>query len=183
MRDADVEYVKLPIYLEELSQALDFSTSDLEDNRAGRLSAAQLSTQLRVLARSATLAAVFLLLAGACVAGALAVGVTTGLGILILVLALPCLAFVGLWARYAIPRWRDVNAGLVSTVEGFIQGGERETTVRVSSGTMPIWSYYWTVDGGQRFWVRGKAYAVLMPARHRLYFLPSSRRVVAAEPV
>src|SRR5690349_14150662 len=103
MPDAEVEYVKLPIYLEELSQALDFSLSDLQENRAGRLSAAQLSTQRRFIARSTAIAAIFLVLAGACVAGAFAIGVTTGLGILVLVLALPCLGFVGLWARYTIP--------------------------------------------------------------------------------
>src|SRR5260370_18911813 len=111
-------------------------------------------------------------------------GLTTGLGIVVLVLALPCLAFVGLWARYTIPLWRDASAGLVASVEGFVRGGEQARTVRTSSGVaIPVWRYYWPVDGGQRFWVRGKADAVLMPARHRLYFLPSSRRIVAAEPV
>ena len=79
--------------------------------------------------------------------------------------------------------WRDVNAGVVSTVEGFVKGGERETDIRTGPLTsVPIWSYYWTVDGSERFWVTGKAYATLTPARHRLYFLPTARRIVAAEP-
>jgi len=69
-------------------------------------------------------------------------------------------------------------------VEGFVKQTERETDIRTAYGqSLPIWTYYWVVDGGQRFWVPGRVYPVLTPARHRLYFLPQTRRIVAAEPI
>jgi hypothetical protein len=81
------------------------------------------------------------------------------------------------------PVWQDVRAGVVSSVEGLVLPLERVTTLSAGYQSIPIWSHYWTVDDGQRFWVPGQVYPVLTPARHRLYFLPSSRRIVSAEPI
>jgi hypothetical protein len=182
--DATGQYVQLPIYREELARALDFGPSDIEANRAGRLSDSQTSSQYRVMERAVVLAAVCAVLTGLSVIVAFIVGVATGLGVAVLLLGGAFAAFVGLFVRYNVPLWRDVDARVVSSVEGTVRAGEKETDIR--SGpfiTLPIWSYYWTVGDTERFWVSGKAYAALTPARHRVYFLPRSRKVVAAEPV
>lgn len=110
--------------------------------------------------------------------------VTTGLGVQVLLIAAAFLAFVVLGAWFTYPLWRDLNAGIVSSVEGFVQPAERETRIRTGYGPgVQLWAFYWVVDNGQRFWVTGKAYGVLTPARHRRYFLPLTRRIVAAEPI
>jgi hypothetical protein len=184
MPDSSVEYIGLPIYREELARALKFAPSDLDENHAGRLGPSERSTLLRAIARSISVAAVCFLLGAGLIAGAIAVGLTTSFGISLLVIAGCSLAFVALGAWFVIPTWRDIDAGVVSSVEGFVQPTERKTTIAMRYGmSFPIWSYYWTVDGGKPFAVAGSAYAALMPARHRIYFLPLSRRVVAAEPV
>ncbi|TME53381.1 MAG: hypothetical protein E6I53_03000 [Chloroflexi bacterium] len=180
----DVEYVDLPIYHDELSQALNFTASDLQENRAGRLSDSQSSTQQRVVARSVVKSVVLLLLACGGIAGWLAIGVTTILGLIPFFLAVLFLCWIGIFAWYMPPLWRDASAGVVSRVEGFVKQSERRRDIAIGSGQrVPIWTYYWVVDDRQRFWVPGRVYAVLTPARHRLYFLPESRRIVAAEPI
>jgi hypothetical protein len=94
------------------------------------------------------------------------------------------IAFVVLVAWFNIPVWRDLQAGTVSNIEGFVRPAERGTRINTGSGKgVSVWTYSWVVDESQRFSVTGKVYAVLTPARHRLYFLPLSRRIVAAEPI
>jgi hypothetical protein len=178
------EYVDLPIYHAELASALGFTAADLEANRAGRLAVSQRAAQFRSIARSIAVATVCLLLAVTCITAASNIGISTRLGVQLLLLAGACLVIVGVEAWFAIPLWRDLQAGVVSNVEGFVQPAERETRIRTNYGPgFPIWTFYWIVDNGQRFWVTGKAYGVLTPARHRLYYLPLTRRIVAAEPI
>jgi len=184
-RSADdaAAYVQLPIYTDQLAAALNFSPSDLEANRAGRLSDSQRSNQYRSIRRAVTLATVFALLTVPCVAASIAIGITSGLGLLTLLLGAAFALFVAVFVRYTTPLWRDVDAGLVSSIEGMVSQSEKETDIRTGPfTTVPIWAYYWTVDAADRFWVSGKAYAALTPARHRVYFLPQSRRIMAAEP-
>lgn len=119
-----VEYVDIPIYRDELAQALHFNPSDLQQNRAGRLSVSQRSTQLVARRRC----------------------------------------------------WDRVES------RGF-RAGERQIPIQVGLVRTTAWTYCWIVDGTQRFWVAGKVYPVLTPARHRLYFLPTCRRILAAEPI
>jgi len=183
MAQAEVEYVQLPVYRDQLSRALNFTPADLLENRAGRLSQTQAAAQLRGIIRSAVKSIVLLILAAGCVASWIAIGVAAVAGLLFLVLAATFLGWVGVLAWFMFPVWQDSRAGVVSRVEGFVLPLERVTTLSAGSQGIPIWSYYWTVDDGQRFWVPGQAYPVLTPARHRLYFLPLSRRVVAAEPI
>jgi hypothetical protein len=184
MRDAGAEYVALPIYHEELAKALNFTQSDLQENRAGRLSASQRSAQLQAVGRATAKSLVLLVLAVACVAGAFAIGVTTVLALIPLVLAAAFVGFVGIFAWFMPPIWRDAQAGTVSSIQGFVKGAERQTNIGIGSGrSAAFWSYYWVVDDLQWFWVPGKAFPVLTPARHRIYFLPSSRRIIAAEPI
>jgi hypothetical protein len=184
MPDAGAEYVALPIYHEELAKALNFTPSDLQENRAGRLSASQCSTQLQAVGRATAKSVVLLVLAVVCVAEAFAIGVTTVLALILLVLAAAFIAFVGIFAWFMPPIWRDAKAGTVSSTEGFVKAAERQTNIGTGSGrSVAFWSYYWVVDDLQWFWVPGKAYPVLTPARHRIYFLPSSRRIVAIEPI
>jgi hypothetical protein len=184
MPDAGAEYVALPIYREELAKALNFTPADLQENRAGRLSTSQYSTQLQVVGRAAAKSLVLLVLAIGCVAGAFAIGVTTVFALILLVLAAAFAAFIGVFAWFMPPVWRDAKTGTVSSTEGFVKAAERQTNIGTGPGrSVAFWSYYWVVDNLQWFWVPGKAYPVLTPARHRIYFLPSSRRIVAAEPI
>ncbi len=184
MPDHDVEYVDLPIYRDQLAAAMNSTPSDLDANRAGRLGANQLSNQKRAMARAVTISLGLALVGAACVAAAVAIGITSLIGFAALAVAACCAAWIGIGAWYNVPVWRDVNAGIVSMTQGFVKATESETDVQTGPGTrLPIWSYSWTVDDLQRFWVPGKAYAALTPARHRLYFLPLSRRIMAAEPI
>lgn len=184
MPQTDVEYLRLPIYQDELAQALGFAVSDLKSNRAGRVGPQQISYQYRAIARATAISLVLALVAAGSVAAAIAVGITTLIALAALVLAAGCVALIGVGAWYNVPVWKDVQAGAVSSVEGFVKGAERKTDIRTRYGmSIPVWTYYWTVDNGQRFWVPGKAYAVLTPARYRLFFLPSSRRIVGVEPI
>jgi hypothetical protein len=178
------EYVDLPIYHEELAAALGFTSADLEANRAGRLSAAQRTFWFRQhVSRAAGSAAVCLLLAAGCVALAFAIGIGYQLAWAILVLAALILFLGGYLAVVTLNLSQDLNAGLISSVEGLVQPSVEVSNMRTVSylPAMPLWTFFWVV-GDQRFWVSGKAYGVLTPARHRLYFLPRTRRVVAAEP-
>ena len=89
----------------------------------------------------------------------------------------------GYFGWYGIRLYLDLRAGVVSRIEGFVTATERETDVATRyGGKVPVWTYYWNVDG-QKFAVIGKAYVALMPGPHRLYYLPRSRRVIAAEPI
>lgn len=181
---APVEYVDFPVYHDELASALGFAPADLEANRAGCLTASERDFQLRPVRNTVLITAVFLLLAAGCVALVFTVGIGTGISTPSLVLAAVFLLTVGLLGYSSIPVWRDLRAGLVSTVEGMVRPAERETDIATrGGGRVPVFTYYWVVDDQQRFTVTGKAYGVLTPARHRLYFLPRSRRVVAAERV
>lgn len=184
MADAGAEYVALPIYHEELAKALNFTQSDLQENRAGRLSDSQRSTQLQAVGWATAKSVVLLALAVGCVVGALAIGVTTVLALILLVLAAAFVAFIGIFAWFMPPIWRDAKAATVSSTQGLVRAAERQTNIGTGGGrSLAFWSYYWVVDDLQWFWVPGKAYPVLTPARHRIYFLPSSRRIVAAEPI
>ena len=179
------EYVDLPIYHEELAGALGFNEADLEDNRAGRLSASERVYWLRHhVYRDVGRASVLLLLAAGSIGVAFAIGFRYQLGWGALLVAALLVFGAGYLAWVALTVSQDLNGGVVSLVEGFVQPGVNVTNVKTTSTlpAMPIWSFYWAVDG-QRFWVSGKAYGVLTPARHRLYFLPRTRRVVAAEPI
>jgi hypothetical protein len=183
MSDTGADYVRLPIYRDQLARALNFTESDLQENRAGRLSVSQQSIQRRVVMSSLIKSVVLVLLACAGIALWFATGVTTVLGVIPLVLAALFVAWVAIFARYVPPVWRDANAGVVSSVEGLVTPAERQQNLPAGNAHVAFWSYYWVVDGAQRFWVPGKVFPVLTPARHRLYYLPSSRRLVAAEPI
>jgi len=178
------EYVDLPIYHEELAAALGFTSADLEANRAGRLSAAQSSSWFRrYVYRSVAVLAVIWLLAAGCVALAFAIGVSANLSWSVLALAALLLVAGGYFGVVAFQLSEDLNGGVVSSIEGFVQPSVKVTNVRTGSygPGMPVWTFYWIVDD-QRFAVYDKAYGMLTPARHRLYFLPRTRRVVSAEP-
>src|SRR5690242_9783884 len=158
MAEADADFVRLPIYLDQLAQALNFTASDLPDNRAGRLSSSQRATWQAAVARSVVKSVALVLLAGAGVAVWVAIGVTTVLGLIPLVLAILFLAWTGIFAWYMPPVWRDANAGVVACVEGLVTPSEANRTVLAGYMQVPIWSYYWVVDGRDRFWVPGKAF-------------------------
>jgi hypothetical protein len=178
------EYVDLPIYHEELAAALGFTSADLEANRAGRLSAAQRSSWFRrYVYRSVAGVAVVALLAAGCVVLAFAIGIGTSLSWQVLALAALLLGAAGYFGVILYRLAEDLNGGIVSTVEGMVQPSVNVTNIRTGSfgPGIPVWTFYWIV-GDQRFAVYGKAYGVLTPARHRLYFLPRTRRVVSAEP-
>lgn len=182
--DDAASYVGLPIYREQLARAVGFNDADVQANRSGRLGDSQRSNQYAVIGRSVALAAVFSVLTGLCLWGAFSVGITKGLGVPVLLLAVAFAAFVAIFVRFNVPLWRDVNEGVVASAEGMVRSSEKETDIKTGPFTsVPIWGHYWTVDGGDRFWVTGQAYAALTPARHRVYFLPRSRKVVAAEPI
>ena len=172
------EYVDLPIYHDELASALGFTASDLDANRAGRLSTSQHSALLRAEARRIVGIAVSLLIAAGFIVGAFAIGITTGLSLRFLVFAALAVFVAGLLAFGSLKLWPDITAGNVSSVQGFVNPGMKEK--HVGRNTIP--DFYWDV-GDQRFHVPGKAYGVLTPAPHRLYFLPLTRRIVAAEPI
>lgn len=181
--DMTAEYVDLPIYHEELARALGFTAADLVANRAGRLTPYERAFQVRLISRAMVVAAACLLIATACVVLAFAIGISTGLSERILIVAAFFGFVAGLMAWTSFPLWQDLKAGLVSSVEGFVQPTAKETRIRTGHGPgMGVLSFYWVVDN-QRFAAPGKAYGVLTPARHRLYFLPLTRRVVAAEPI
>src|SRR6266849_7457319 len=107
----EVEYVERPIYRDQLALALKFTPSDLELNRAGRLSDSQRATLDRVIARYVALSIVFILLTGAGVLWAFTIGVGTGLGVRLLLAAAAFLVIVGVFTWYTVPLWRDVAAG------------------------------------------------------------------------
>jgi len=172
------EYVDLPIYHEELASALGFTASDLDANRGGRLSADQRSALLRFEARRMVGIALSLLIAGGFLAAAFAIGITTGLSVRFLVLAALAAFVAALLGFSSLKLWPDISAGKVSSMEGFVNPGME--TKHVGRNTAP--DFYWDL-GDQRFHVPGKAYGVLTPAPHRLYFLPLTRRIVAAEPI
>jgi hypothetical protein len=178
------EYVDLPIYHDELAAALGFTAADLEANRAGRLSAAQRSSWFRkYVYRSVAVSAVVALVAAGCIWIAFAIGIGASLSWSVLAVAALLLGADGYFAVVAFQLSEDLNGGVVSSIEGFVQPYVKVTNIATSSygPGMPVWTFYWLVDD-QRFAVYGKAYGVLTPARHRLYFLPRTRRVVSAEP-
>jgi len=178
------EYVELPIYRDQLADALGFRPSDLQANQAGRLTDSQRATQLKKISRAVVTLVVCLAIAIACLAVAAAVGLGTGLGIQIVLLAGCFFAFSVVVSWFNVPVWRDLRAGTVSNVEGFVRPAERATRINTGPGpAVSAWTYSWVVDDAERFSVPGKAYPALTPARHRLYFLPLSRRIVAAEPL
>ena len=172
------EYVDLPIYHEELASALGFTPSDLDANRAGRLSAAQRSALLRVEARRMVGTAVSLAIAAGFIVTAFEVGITTGLSAPFVGLAAVAALIAGFLAFGSLKLWPDIRAGSVSSVQGFVNPGMKTRDV----GRNTVLDFYWDV-GDERFHVPGKAYGVLTPAAHRLYYLPLTRRIVAAEPI
>jgi hypothetical protein len=121
--------------------------------------------------------------AAGCVVIAFAIGIGASLSWQVLALAVLLLGAAGYFGVIAFRLAEDLNGGVVSSVEGLVQPSVNVTNIKTGSfgPGMPVWSFYWIV-GDQRFAVYGKAYGVLTPARHRLYFLPRTRRVVSAEP-
>src|SRR5258708_3573350 len=179
------EYVDLPVFHEELAGALGFNAADLEANRAGRLTPSERAYGFRQhVYRPVGGAFLCALLAAGFVAVAFVVGVQYQLAWALLVAAAFLLFAASYFALVAFNVSQDLNAGVVSSVEGLVQPSVQVTNLKTSSSlpAMPLWSFYWAV-GDKRFWVSGKAYGVLTPARHRLYFLPRTRRIVAAEPI
>ena len=179
------EYVDLPIYQDELASAFGYFTkADLEANRAGRLTVTERSFQFRAVTKQLAIGSASLVLAVACLAWVVSIGNWSGSSVPLLLISGCLLAFAARSAWFSIPLWGELNAGVVSSVEGFVRPAERPTSVYVGGGRdMRVWSYYWMVDDQDKFQVSGKAYAVLMPAQHRLYFLPRTRKVVAVEPI
>lgn len=176
--DQEVEYVDFPIYHQELQSALRFTPSDLAANRSGKLSQAQRALLVKDDAKRIGCVVISLAVAGGCTSIAFAIGITTGLSLRILLVAAIAVFVAGVLGFTSFRLWDDVRRGAVSTLEGFVTPGEQE-----NSGSGPsVVQFYWTVDR-ERFYVPGKAYGVLTPARHRLYFLPLTRRIVAAEPI
>jgi hypothetical protein len=121
--------------------------------------------------------------AAGCIWIAFAIGIGASLSWSVLAVAALLLGADGYFAVVAFHLSEDLNGGVVSSIEGFVQPYMKVTNIATSSygPGMPVWTFYWLVDD-QRFAVYGKAYGVLTPARHRLYFLPRTRRVVSAEP-
>jgi hypothetical protein len=181
--DQEVEYVDFPIYHQELESALRFTPSDLAANRSGKLSEAQRALLVKDDAKRIGCVVISLAVAAGCTSIAFAIGITTGLSLRILLLAAIAVFVAGVLGFTSFRLWDDVRRGAVSTLEGFVTPGERETHIDATSGPgTSVVQFYWTVDR-ERFYVSGKAYGVLTPARHRLYFLPLTRRIVAAEPI
>jgi hypothetical protein len=146
------EYVDLPIYHEELAAALGFTSADLEANRAGRLSAAQRTFWFRQhVSRAAGSAAVCLLLAAGCVALAFAIGIGYQLAWAILVLAALILFLGGYLAVVTLNLSQDLNAGLISSVEGLVQPSVEVSNMRTVSylPAMPLWTFSgsWAING------------------------------------
>ena len=185
MPDVGVRYADLPIYQDDLAQGLGFDAAELEMNRAGRLGPAEARLQMRRRVKAIGGSIVFV--AAAVGFGFLlrAVGVASVSGVELLVAMALSLVLLGFGTRFATLLSLDLRAGAVESVEGVVKTAESATRVgpiSVFPGTR-IWSYFWCLDNGQRFAVPGGAYAVLTPGWHRLYYLPRSRRLVAAEPV
>jgi len=180
-----VPYADLPIYREELARALGFDATELEMNRAGRLAPAEARLQVRRMVKAIGGTLVFLAAAAGFGSLMRTVGVASVSGVELLVAMALSLFLVGLGIRFATLLLLDLRAGVVESVEGDVKTAESATRVGpigIFPGTR-IWSYSWYLDGGQRFVVPGQAFAVLTPGRHRLFYLPRSRRLVAAEPV
>lgn len=178
------DYVELPIYDDELLAALGTDQNAVAINRAGRLAESQRVQLLRSLFRAGLIGVASLIGAAGCLMVAFVLGMTTGLGISLALLSGCFAAFIALAARYNLPLLRDIRGGVVSSIEGFVSSGERETRVRSGYGPgVPIKGYYWEVDSRERFWVSAEAFLALRPAEHRIYFLPKTRRVLAAEHV
>lgn len=185
MPDVDVPYADLPIYQDELAQALGFDATELEMNRAGRLGPAEARLQMRRMVKPIGGTLVFLAATAGFGSLLRTVGVASVSGAELLVGMALSLVLVGLGIRFAALLLLDLRAGVVESVEGDVKTAESATRVGpigIFPGTR-IWSYSWYLDGGGRFVVPGRAFAVLTPGRHRLFYLPRSRRLVAAEPV
>lgn len=173
----EVEYTDLPIYRSQLASALGFDQSDLASNRAGRLGDGLQRRTLHRRLRNAVLGTLGFFVVGVLFLLLALTFPFTGRIVLNGILAfVTSLVGVGYFGWLALRIWLDVGDGEVSSIEGYVKQTDRETRTPWTS----VWTFYWTVDG-QRF-AAGKAWAVLVPARHRLYYLPRSRRVVAAEP-
>jgi len=173
----DSDYARLPIYQEQLAAALGFSQVDLEFNRAGRLSSNQASTLMRDVASRVVGSVLALLFSIACLTwGAMFSGAFLALGA---IAGLACL----LLAAKAVQLSQDQRSGRVSKVEGWVQSSYSQEDVASRYGPRSTFlSFRWQV-AGQMFRVPGKPYAALVSARHRLYFLPVTRRVISAEPL
>ena len=182
MSDREVEYTDLPLYRDGLSSALGFDASDLGSNRAGRLGPGQHRTQMWQLVKTSAGTLFLLALAVLFAFIALAAGLSSRIGIQSMLAVAACLFGAGYFGWFGLRLGLDLRAGAVSSIEGFVKPTERETRVGAGFRSVPVWTYYWNVDDRERFAVTGKAYGALTAARHRLYYLPRSRRVVAAEP-
>lgn len=179
------EYVDLPIYREVLASALGFTPSDLNANRAGRLSASQRASLLRSDIVRLGGVALCLLAAVGSVGLAFAIGTGDPLFATLLSLAAVLIFAAGALAVSSFALWRDLTAGAVSRLEGQVEPTVRQFEATKSTPLRPASTYegYFWVVGDQRFAVSGTAFGALTPARHCLYFLPRTRRVVAAEPM
>ncbi|HEV2032795.1 MAG TPA: hypothetical protein VGU71_01135 [Candidatus Dormibacteraeota bacterium] len=185
------EYVDLPIYRDGLASALGFTPSDLDSNRAGRISASQRASLLRNLAVRVGTTLVCLLGAVGSAGVAWSIGASSDHGpkyqaaiVQSLVIAAVLVFAAGVSAWSCRKQWKDVMEGLVSSVEDVVEPTGQPIQVRRAWALerSVFWRYFWMV-GDQRFAVSPKAYIAVTKARHRLYFLPRTRRLLAAEPI
>jgi hypothetical protein len=181
--DREVEYVDFPIYHQELESALDFTASDLDANRTGKLSSSQRALLLKSDAKRVAIAAASVVIAVVLLVVAIRIGITSGLSLRILLLVGIALVVAGVLAMYSFRLWEDMRRGAVSMVEGMVTPSDKEVHVSGPNGPGATFlQFYWVVDQ-QRFWVPGKAYGVVARARHRVYYLPLTRRIMSADPV
>lgn len=177
------EYVRLPIYLDELARAVGFTSGDLELNRAGRLSSEQRRSLECGLRPRVVGAAVCLACAVGALVGIVAFRPPQNTGAAFLALA-GLAGFCGvLIASGAARLSQDLKGSTVRDVEGYVTSSESATHLNSRFGPHGTFlRFVWSV-GGDRFVVPGRAYAVLAPAHYRLFFLPRTRRIVALEPL
>lgn len=161
------------MYRGALADAVGFTDDDLAANQAGRLSAGQRASLVRSERNRIALVALCVVLVGLCLVVPALTGVNSLKDVKFLLLALVFTMLGGAVAFSAAQLWRDLQSGAVAQLESFVS-----STTKTDSGTA---NYYW-IAGQQRFSVSGDMYTVLEPGRYRLYFLPRSRRIVAAEP-
>jgi len=179
MPDAQVDYVDFAVYHHELELALRFTPADLEANRQGRLSMPQRVLLVKDDAKRIAAAIVSIVVGVGCVLLALAIGITTELSARILLLVPAAVAVAGLLSWISFRFWEDIRRGEVCSVEGFVTPTDK--LIQTGTAFGPVLDFFWVV-GQQRFRVPGNAYPVLTPARHRIYFLPLTRKIVAVEP-
>lgn len=176
---ADVEAFERPHRLasaQDLSTVFRFDATDLESNRAGRLSAAQRRRLWQV--ELWRLAGTLLSLAAG-VAFSLTIGVgwmhtTTWRGAVAGLALVLVGVLLGVWSYEA---WLDLASGRVLTVEGDLR-----TTEKVSSGRYGPYFHYLLDVGGKTFEVSKREWERVGEARMRVYYLPRTNKLLSLEP-